>query len=34
VDIESPAKGVLVKMLAAEGDVVALGKPVGFVKPG
>ncbi|MCY3017467.1 MAG: pyruvate dehydrogenase complex E1 component subunit beta [Planctomycetota bacterium] len=34
VEIESPANGVLVKMLAAEGDVVALGKPVGLIKPG
>ena len=34
VEIESPANGVLVKMLAAEGDVVALGHPVGLIKPG
>ncbi|MGD0091641.1 MAG: pyruvate dehydrogenase complex E1 component subunit beta, partial [Planctomycetota bacterium] len=34
VEIEAPANGVLVKLLAAEGDVVGLGKPVGVIKPG
>lgn len=33
LEIESPASGVLVKTLAAEGEVVRLAQPVGILKP-
>lgn len=32
-EIESPADGILVKIIAAEGAVVALGQPVGVIQP-
>jgi 2-oxoisovalerate dehydrogenase E1 component len=33
VDVESPAAGILAQTLAKVDDVVALGKPVGIIKP-
>jgi 2-oxoisovalerate dehydrogenase E1 component len=33
VDVEAPASGLLAKILAAEGDVVPLGRPVGVIRP-
>jgi len=32
LEIEAPASGLLVKILAAEGEVVALGRPVGVIQ--
>ena len=33
VEVEAPGNGVLVQILVAEGDTVALGRPVGIIKP-
>jgi pyruvate dehydrogenase E2 component (dihydrolipoamide acetyltransferase) len=33
VEVEAPGNGVLVQILVAEGDTVALGRPVGILKP-
>jgi pyruvate dehydrogenase E2 component (dihydrolipoamide acetyltransferase) len=33
VDVEAPADGLLAKIVANEGDVIPLGRPVGFIQP-